>query len=354
MGSVREQQASHLTREAGWLCASVLVMLATALGAGCRGKSPQSGRDAKTEARRSLEGFLQAVQHRQLEAAYDYLSRTQRDEVSFGEFAEGYQAGSIRLSAYEVTGVAEPEPDIKEKYKKYSPFLVPAGMLKLEAVKDDGVTPPGQKRIMEVPLSWILMVREGDCWRVQSKGWGPLHTVAFFGRPKAIDSGVPGRGGLAAIRYEDDVRRYEILLDGNWEDRSQHPSVVSTARDAKTHLIAFFKRSGSASLPNLTIQTYDVSGYPAIQSAMDYVDLARSSGRGTELRAPRPFMRDGATGVRWQYGYRLGAVTHHSVTDYYLDGRTMILVSSVSEPNGFDRDKEEITPMLDSFRLTTK
>lgn len=353
MGSVGERHTSLLVRQAGRVCASVLVMLGTAWGVGCRGKSPESG-GARAEALRSLEGFLKAVQNKQWKAAYAHLSRAQREEVPFVEFVEGYQAGSIRLAAYEIKDIAEPDPDVAGKYGEYSPFLVPDGTLMLEAVKDDGVTPPGQKRMMEVPLSWILMVREGDSWSVQSKGWGPLHTVAFFGRPKAIDRGVPGHGGPTAIRYEDDARRYEILLRGNWEDRSTHPSVASAARDARTHLVAFFKRSGSASLPNLTIQTYDVSGYPAIQSAMDYVELARASGRGTALGAPRPFTHDGVAGVRWEYTYRLGAVAHYSVTDYYLDGRTAILVSSVSAPDDFAQDKEEVIPMLDSFRLTTK
>ena len=163
-----------------------------------------------------------------------------------------------------------------------------------------------------------------------------------------------GAGWATPMRYEDDARRYQISLCGNWEDRSRHPAVVSTARKVKVDMIAFFKRSGSASLPNLTILTCDVSGHPDIQSAVDYVEVARASGRGGELRVPQPFTHDDMFGVRWEYAYRLEAVTCHSVTDYYLDGRTAILVSSVSEPGRFEQDKEEILPMLNSFRLTTK
>jgi hypothetical protein len=329
-------------------------MACTVFGVGCRGESPESRDASEAGALRSLEGFLKAVQNKQLKAAYVYLSRAQQEAVPFGEFAEGYEAEAVRVCAYTVEGIGQPDADTAEHYAECSPFLVPKGTLTLEAVKDDGMTPAGQKRMIEVPLSWILVVQEEGAWRVRGKGWGPLHTVAFFGRPKPIVYQMPRHMGATPMPYEDDARQYEITPSENWGDYSRHPSVASIARGGQTHLVAFIKQAGNASLPNLTIQTYDVSSRPGVQSAMDYVDLLRSSGRGGELCAPRQFTHHGLTGVRWEYEYRMGPAVRHSVTDYYLDGRTMILVSSVSDPGQFKQDKEEIVPMLDSFRFTAK
>jgi len=354
MSSTDEGRLSLLLRKARRVCAGALVMCCTVFGVGCRGKSAALDGASQAEALRSLEEFLTAVQKKELKVAYACLSRAQQEAVPFSEFAEGYEGETVRLCEYTVEGIGEPDADTAKHYAECSPFLVPKGTLTLEAVKDDGITAPGQKRRMEVPLSWILMVQDEGSWRVESKGWGPLHTVAFFGRAKPIVYQMPRHMGATPMPYEDDARRYEITPSENWGDYSRHPSVASIGRGGQTHMVAFLKRSGSASMPNLTIQTYDVSNRPGVRSAMDYANLVRSSGRGGELRAPRPFTHDDLTGVRWEYEYRMGPVTRHSVTDYYLDGRTVIMVSSVSDPGRFKQDKEEIIPMLDSFQFTAK
>jgi hypothetical protein len=165
---------------------------------------------------------------------------------------------------------------------------------------------------------------------------------------------MPGRSQATPTQYEDDARRYQMTLSKHWHDFSQHPALRSVTNPVQTRLIAFIKPPGNVSIPNVTIQTYGLSNHPDIQSAMDYARVARSSNRGTELRAPETFSHEGLTGVRWEYAYSNGLASVHSVTDYYLDGRTMILVSAVSRPERFEQDKQDILPLLDSFHFTAK
>ena len=152
------------------------------------------------------------------------------------------------------------------------------------------------------------------------------------------------------MQCDDSARRYQIMLPEGWSDCSAECQFV--AGYVQTRPVAIFK-SRPGSLPNLTIQTYDVSRYPSIRGPMDYVRLAHSNKRGTELRAPVQFSHGGLTGVRWEYAYNSGFMVVHSVTDYYLDGRTMVIVSSVSLPEQFSQDQQEIIPVLDSFRFTS-
>lgn len=163
-----------------------------------------------------------------------------------------------------------------------------------------------------------------------------------------------GLSEATSVQYADDARRYEMTLSEQWQDFTQHPALRGVTNPVKTRLIAFIKPPGNASIPNVTIQTYSVAHRPNIQSAMDYAHLAQASCHGTELRAPRQFSHDASTGVRWEYEYSNGLTTVRSVTDYYLDGRTVILVAAVSRPECFEQDKQAILPLLDSFRFISK
>jgi len=156
------------------------------------------------------------------------------------------------------------------------------------------------------------------------------------------------------MQYADDARRYQLTLSEQWQDFSQHPALRTMTNPVQTRLIAFIKPPGNVSVPNVTIQTYGLAHYPDIQSPMDYARLAQASHRGTERRAPQPFSHDGLDGVRWEYEYSNGLATVYSVTDYYLDGRTMILVAAVSRPEHFEQDKQAILPLLDSFRFNAR
>ncbi len=164
----------------------------------------------------------------------------------------------------------------------------------------------------------------------------------------------PGFSQAMRAQYADDARRYELTLSERWQDFTQHPALRAVTNPVATRLIAFIKPPGELSIPNVTLQTYSVARRPDIQSPMDYVRLAQVSCQGTELRAPRQFTHAGLTGVRWEYEYSNGLATVRSVTDYYLDGRTMILVAAVSRPERFEHDKQAILPLLDSFRFTTQ
>ena len=163
-----------------------------------------------------------------------------------------------------------------------------------------------------------------------------------------------GRSHATPTQFEDDARRYELTLSEHWQDFSQHPALRSVTNPVQTRLIAFIKPPGNVSVPNVTIQTYGVSNRPEIQSALDYARLAQASHQGVELHPPQSLSHDGLAGARWAYEYSNGLATVHSITDYYLDGRTMILLAAVSRPERFEQDKEDILPLLDSFRFTAK
>lgn len=353
--STNDKDGLHIrSRRNQYVWTIVLSILALLWVSGCDEKPQDMGPASQAKATETLQGFLSALESAQLQEAYGYLSTAQQAEAPFDAFAQGYRAGSIEITEYEIEGMGMPDPDTEAHYKKHAPFFVPKGKLVLSAVKDDGLTPSGMKRRIQVPLSWILMVPEDNTWRVQGKGWGPLHTVAFFGHPHAIVDPVDQHGRNIPMQYADEARQYRITLAENWADLSQHPSVASAAASVQTNVIAIFGRPGRTTLPNVTIQTYDVARYPSVQSPMDYARWVRSSGSGSELQAPASFSHAGLSGVRWEYEYKQGFSTVHSVTDYYLDGRTMILISSVSRPDRFQQDKKEIIPMLDSFRFTSK
>jgi len=353
--STNDKDVLHIrSRRTRYVWTIVLSILALLWVSGCDEKPQDMGPASQTKATETLEGFLKALKSAELQEAYGYLSPAQQAETSFDEFAWGYRAGRIEVIEYEIEGMGTPDADTVAHYKEHTPFFVSKGKLVLSAVKDDGLTPTGMKRTIQVPLSWILMVPEGNTWRVQGKGWGPLHTVAFFGHPHAIVNPVDQHGRNIPMQYADKAREYRITLAENWADLSQHPSVASAAASVQTNVIAMFGRPGQTTLPNVTIQTYDVARYPSVQSPMDYARLVQSSGSGSELQAPTSFSHAGVSGVRWEYEYKQGSRAIHSITDYYLDGRTMILVSSVSRPDRFERDKEEIIPMLDSFRFAPK
>ena len=97
---------------------------------------------------------------------------------------------------------------------------------------------------------------------------------------------------MSSMRYEDGARQYHITLSEQWKDCSRHPAFGSVADYVVTHPIALIGRSGNTSLPNLTIQTYDISDRPTIQSPMDYAILAGTNEQATPLAAPQAFSRD--------------------------------------------------------------
>jgi hypothetical protein len=302
----------------------------------------------------TLNGFLNALQRGLPDEAFKHFSVAQQKDTPFSEFAEGYRSGLIKVVNYKVEGAGEAGPDAEGLEDIKWPILIPKGTINLEAIEEDyGLHAPGTKIRMEAPLSWILLVQENGAWRIQSKGWGPLHRVRFFGRPKTLIDKTPNAPPVQSMRYEDDRRKYVIALLDNWDDLSKTPSFETANARIGTQLIAFIKRTGSVAMPNVTIQTYDISNRPSVQTPMDYLELARASGRGKELSAPTRLSHDGMAGVRWEYELVYGG-RGRSITDYYLDGRTLIMVSAVSEPAQFEDDKRELIPILNSFRFTAK
>ncbi|MBN1567230.1 MAG: hypothetical protein JXA73_05260 [Acidobacteria bacterium] len=309
---------------------------------------------AAAAALHSLNGFLSALQRGSPDEAFEYFSTEQRMDTPVTEFVEGYRAGLIRLVNFNLEGAEEADPDAEGLGKIQQSVLIPKGTLHLEVTAEDyGLHAPGARIRKEVPLSWILLIRENGVWRIQSKGWGPLHTVRFFGRPKTIIDKTPNAPPVQFMRYEDDHRKYRIALIENWEDFSGIPSLKTPAARLGTKVIGFIKRTGSAPMPNITIQTYDISNRPSVQTAMDYVELARNSGQGKELSSPAGFSHNGPTGVRWEYELVHGR-RGRSVTDYYLHGRTLIMVSAVGDPGQFESDRKELISILDSFRFEEK